>query len=88
MVTNNLSQLNIGDYAEIVSVGFILDSCRQRLLALGLFPGAKIKFARVAPLGDPLMITKSDGTSLSVRKADATRVTIKKIGVDNTEWNQ
>ncbi|HRJ72462.1 MAG TPA: FeoA domain-containing protein [Terrimicrobiaceae bacterium] len=42
----------------------------QRLMALGLLPGCRLKFLRHAPLGDPLM-AESSGFAFCVRRRDA-----------------
>lgn len=42
----------------------------QRLMALGLLPGCRLKFLRPAPLGDPLM-AESSGFAFCIRRRDA-----------------
>lgn len=41
---------------------------RQRLLAMGLLPGSLFKIIRIAPLGDPYLLTMPQG-NLVLRKA-------------------
>ena len=63
-----LSELKIGDTAEIVS---ITDSeLGIRLMEMGLLPGEKIKVELIAPMGDPIAISISN-YQLSIRKAAA-----------------
>jgi ferrous iron transport protein A len=69
-----LNQLNPGSSGKIVNLkasGLLL----QRLLALGFTPGSEITTVRRAPLQDPILF-KLKGTSISLRKADAEKVTI------------
>lgn len=69
-----LSELKIGDTAEIVS---ITDSeLGIRLMEMGLLPGEKIKVELIAPMGDPIAISISH-YQLSIRKADAGHVLVK-----------
>jgi len=42
---------------------------RQKLLAMGLVPGAVFEVKRLAPLGDPIQIT-IHGFELSLRRRD------------------
>ena len=49
---------------------------RNRLLEMGLTHGTMVRFVRVAPLGDPVEL-EVRGYRLSVRKAEASAVTIE-----------
>jgi len=51
-------------YSPEVSAAF-----RQKLLSLGLLPGAIFKVRRIAPLGDPIQI-ETRRFSLMLRKKD------------------
>lgn len=47
-----------------------------QLLAMGFILGEEIKIERIAPLGDPILITS--GTNyISIRKSDAKEIEIK-----------
>lgn len=48
----------------------------QRLLEMGLLPGATVELIGRAPLGDPLAIHLRGGR-LAVRKADARRIRVQ-----------
>lgn len=52
---------------------------RQKLLAVGMLPGALIEVIRVAPMGDPLQI-RIKHLSLAVRQEDLASVQLE-------EWN-
>jgi len=74
-----LSELKIGNKARVT--GLLKGQAaayRQRLIAMGLLPGATFVVSRVAPLGDPIEITLR-GFSLSLRKAEASILEIEKI---------
>ncbi len=64
-----VSELSIGESAEIVSLKHCGKSYRQKLMAMGLTPGVIIKLLHQAPLGDPIEI-KVRGYSLCLRKAE------------------
>jgi Fe2+ transport system protein FeoA len=69
-----LNQLPVGASATVVDVAG--DSAlQQRLLEMGLIPGAALKVVRFAPLGDPIEI-KIMGYSLSLRRSDAQHVQV------------
>jgi len=42
----------------------------QRLMALGILPGCRLKFLRLAPLGDPLLIEVA-GCAYCLRRREA-----------------
>lgn len=61
--------------------GFVRDilgerSIRHRLLEMGLTRGTSVQLVRVAPLGDPIEV-ELRGYRLSVRKSEASRVTLE-----------
>jgi ferrous iron transport protein A len=71
-----LDKLSIGEQAIVES--FTNDSIKLLLLEMGCIPGEKISVERIAPLGDPIAINVS-GYLLSMRKAEAAAVEVKKI---------
>ena len=52
------------------------DEVSQRLLEMGITPGAEIRLIAAAPLGDPLEF-EIRGYRLSLRKSEARRVEIE-----------
>lgn len=50
----------------------------QRLLAMGLLPGAEVRVVQIAPLGDPVEI-EFNGMRLSLRKTDAAAVKVARF---------
>jgi ferrous iron transport protein A len=50
----------------------------RRLMDLGLVPGTRVSYVRVAPLGDPLEVIVR-GTHLSLRRSEAERVHVEPI---------
>ena len=72
-----LSELNPGERARVVSVRGMV-AIRQRLLDMGLLPGAELEMQRVAPLGDPIDIKLKD-FHLSLRKIEAAMVSVERI---------
>jgi Fe2+ transport system protein FeoA len=71
-----LSELAVGDCAEIVRVGAV-GEIKKRLLEMGVVPGARLKVERLAPLGDPLEVFIM-GYHLSLRMSEAREITVKR----------
>ncbi|MCP4546966.1 MAG: DtxR family transcriptional regulator [bacterium] len=72
-----LSELKPGDRARVVSVrGSVI--IRQRLIDMGVLPGAQLEMQRVAPLGDPIDI-KLKGYHLSLRKIEAATISVERV---------
>jgi Fe2+ transport system protein FeoA len=72
-----LNEFDIGDSAEVVSVEGSSD-LRFRLLEMGIVRGTALSLVRVAPLGDPLVISVQ-GFQLSLRKEEAALILVRKI---------
>lgn len=70
-----LDQLTNGAEAKIDKISRASRSCRQKLLAMGLTPGVRIRKERVAPLGDPIQFVLR-GFHLSLRQKEAQQITI------------
>ena len=62
--------MEIGSKARIVKLDLAEAAYKQRLIAMGLVPGAEILLKRIAPLGDPVEIIIK-GFALSLRKKEA-----------------
>ena len=67
----DITDMKIGDKAQIIGYDITKVGYRAKLLALGLTRGATIELIGVAPMGDPLRI-KVRGFELSLRKSEAT----------------
>lgn len=75
-----LDKLSIGKSAIITEVGGE-GSLRQHLLDMGVIPGQKVLVRKYAPLGDPMEIL-INGYSLSLRLADAARISVESQTAD------
>ena len=64
-----LAELSKGESARVVSISGV-GAIPERLLEMGLTPGADVRLIGVAPLGDPLEI-ELRGYRLSLRVAEA-----------------
>jgi len=51
---------------------------RQRILDMGVVPGAEVEMERIAPLGDPMEI-KIKGYHLSLRKEEAANIFVEEV---------
>ncbi len=51
---------------------------RQRLLDMGVVPGAEVEMERIAPLGDPMEI-RIKGYHLSLRKEEAANIFVEEV---------
>ncbi|MDR1789776.1 MAG: ferrous iron transport protein A [Opitutaceae bacterium] len=69
-----LAGLPVGSRATIASFD-LPDDTHQRLLEMGLLPGAECRVERYAPLGDPLEI-KVRGFRLSLRASEAAGIRV------------
>lgn len=72
-----LSDLEVGDVAEVVGFEGGDRSYRSRLMAMGLTPGTQFRLKRLAPFGDPVEV-EVRGFSLSLRKAEADAVQVQR----------
>ena len=77
----NISDLKIGTYGKITSVGGE-GALRQHFLDMGMIQGSVIKVVKYAPMGDPIEI-KIHGYELTIRLDDA-----KKIEVEPYQFKQ
>jgi ferrous iron transport protein A len=71
-----LSELKIGQVANIVNLYDVEPTMRKKLLNLGFLPKAKIELLRLAPMGDPLAI-RCANSSIAIRKALASQITVE-----------
>lgn len=74
-----LSDLRVGDAAQVTGFGADAKGYRARLLAMGLTPGTRFTLKRLAPLGDPVEI-EVRGFALSLRKAEADIIRVQQDG--------
>jgi ferrous iron transport protein A len=75
-MTRTLRDLVVGQEGTVAGYREGGTQYRQKLLAMGLTPGTRLRVVRVAPLGDPVEI-KVRGFSLSLRKDEADAVQIE-----------
>lgn len=73
-VARTLDQLNKGGAARIVAIRGDAP-LTQRLLAMGVMPGSRVRLVGVAPLGDPITIEGPAGR-LSLRRVEAATVVV------------
>ncbi len=71
-----LEELRPGERGMVIA---IRDEARlTRVMEMGLLPGTTVEVLRLAPLGDPMDL-RVRGYRLSIRKAEASRVTIRRL---------
>jgi ferrous iron transport protein A len=71
----NLSEVLHGVWHQVESLAGPEDAC-YRLLELGFTPGAEVKVAQIAPLGEPLVVVLR-GTRLALRKDEAAWIIVE-----------
>jgi len=71
----NLAQLEIGETGRVLEI-CAGDTLALHILEIGLVTGAKVRYLRAAPLGDPIQV-KVDGFLLSLRKKEAQAVIVQ-----------
>ncbi len=69
-----VADLRPGQRGRVVAVDG-RGAIRQRLLDMGILPGALIVVARVAPAGDPIWI-EIEGNHISLRRSEAAAVAV------------
>jgi ferrous iron transport protein B len=80
-MTLGFGDLKAGDRARVSGFQKGDIAHRQKLLSLGLTPGAEFTVERLAPLGDPIEIRVRD-TFLSIRKNDASALLVERMSGD------
>lgn len=73
-----LSEAKVGGTYEIVKING-LGAVKRRIMDMGLIPRARVKVARVAPLGDPIDLVVK-GYDLTIRKSEASFIIVKVVG--------
>jgi ferrous iron transport protein A len=71
-----LSELKVGQMANIVSMDDMEPVMRKKLLNLGFLPQAKIQLLRLAPMGDPLAI-RCANNNIALRKMLASQIKVE-----------
>jgi len=72
--TTYLSDLKLGDAAIID--GFLEDDLSEKLMEMGCVPGEEVILKRIAPFGDPIIISVA-GYDLSLRMNEAASIIVK-----------
>lgn len=62
-----LSELKVGQSANIINMRDIEPVMRKKLLNMGFLPKARIQLLRVAPMGDPIAV-RCANSSIALRK--------------------
>lgn len=73
-----MRDMAVGEHGRVIGFSGINGAYREKLLVMGVTPGATFKVQRVAPLGDPMEI-RVRGFALSLRKRDAESITVEKM---------
>jgi len=73
-----LSELKVGQVANIVNMHDIEPVMRKRLLNLGFLPKAKIELLRFAPMGDPVAV-RCANSSIALRKSLVSKIKVELI---------
>lgn len=74
---HSLIDLKVGQKAKVIKVEGE-GPVRRRIMDMGITKGVIIFIRKVAPLGDPIEVSVRN-YELSLRKADAQRITVEKI---------
>lgn len=70
-----LARLEVGEIGRVVEVA-AKEPLALHILEIGLVTGAKVRYLRSAPLGDPIQV-EVDGFLLSLRKNEAEAVIVE-----------
>lgn len=74
----DITDMKVGEKAEITGYHVTKAGYRAKLLALGLTRGATIQLVGIAPMGDPMRL-KVRGFELSLRKSEAAFLQLKAV---------
>ncbi|NUJ80667.1 ferrous iron transport protein B [Methylocystis sp. FS] len=80
-MTMKLGDLNVGERGRVTGFEPGDTAHRQKLLSLGLTPGAEFSVMRVAPLGDPVEV-RVRGASLSLHRDEASALLIERVAAE------
>lgn len=75
----SLSELQLGERAQIIRIDITSPADRQKVFACGLLPGAHVVVERIAPLGCPLQVRLDGDILLSIRKTEANYVKVDSV---------
>lgn len=76
MSLTTLAECTTGDSAKLQSIDD--EQLSVQLFCMGCIPGETITIERIAPFGDPIMISVED-SFISIRKEDARKMKIQQI---------
>ncbi|WP_435234836.1 FeoA family protein [Psychromonas sp. PT13] len=74
-----LSELKVGQKANIISMLDMDPTMRKKLLNLGFLPKAQIEMLRLAPMGDPVAV-RCANSSIALRKSLLSKIHVELIG--------
>lgn len=75
MSTTTLAQCKTGESAILQSISD--EQLSIQLFCMGCIPGERITIEKIAPFGDPIMISVED-SFISIRREDAKKVSVVK----------
>ncbi|QBR70593.1 ferrous iron transporter B [Beijerinckiaceae bacterium] len=78
MMAIDFGDLKVGERGRVIGFKPGGIAQRQKLLSMGVTPGAEFTVVRVAPLGDPVEVRVRD-TSLSMRKNEVSALLIERV---------
>lgn len=73
-----LSELQIGQTANIVNLDALTSDIRKKLMIMGMLPNTQVTLIHKAPMGDPLQV-EVRGVSLAIRGQVAAAIEIGEI---------
>lgn len=76
MKITTLAECTTGDKAKLNAIDD--EQLSIQLFCMGCIPGETITIERIAPFGDPIMISVED-SFISIRKEDAEKMQIEKV---------
>ncbi|GAD78237.1 FeoA family protein [Vibrio ezurae] len=71
-----LSELAVGQQANICSLKQLDTSTRKKLMVMGVLPNTLVTLIRKAPMGDPLQVRIRD-VSVAIRKSTAQQIMVE-----------
>ena len=71
-----LSELKVGQIANIVHMHDMGPAMRKKLLNMGFLPKASVQLLRIAPMGDPIAV-RCANSSIALRKNLAKQIQVE-----------
>ncbi|MCP4438461.1 MAG: ferrous iron transport protein A [Aureispira sp.] len=78
-MTNEITLAELNQLEKATIISFKNQVVGLKMMEMGVTPNCEIELAHLAPLGGPLAIRLESGSLISLRKATAATIIVKKL---------